>query len=338
MRRLVGIALVAVPLMTLASAPAYAEVKTRDKALVKFEGMLGRVFNLFGGKAAKEGIENKVAVKGNRKATVNDSTGTIIDLSEEKVYDLDMKKKTYTVKTFDQIRKEMREAEEKARKEAEKIEKEEPAQREEPQKSEKPQKEYEFDFDVKETGQKKQIAGYDTRQAIATVTVREKGKTLEESGGMVMTSDMWLGPEIPQLEESWEFDMKYAAKLAGPEAAAAAAVSAEQMAQILAMFPLVGKAQERMAKDGDKLKGTPLETTVVFETVKSKEVFEQEQKQAASGSGGGGIGGLLAKKIMKKEPPKQRGTIMTSKVETLEIATTVAADDLAIPAGFKEKK
>ena len=39
-----------------------------------------------------------------------------------------------------------------------------------------------------------------------TVTVREKGKTLEEGGGMVMTTDMWLGPEIPQMKEFAEFD------------------------------------------------------------------------------------------------------------------------------------
>ena len=42
MKRLVRIALVALPLVTLAAAPAYAEVKTRDKTTVKFEGMLGR--------------------------------------------------------------------------------------------------------------------------------------------------------------------------------------------------------------------------------------------------------------------------------------------------------
>ena len=58
MKRLVRIALVAVPLMTLAASPAYAEVKTRDKTQVKFEGMLGRMFNLFGGKSAKEGVES----------------------------------------------------------------------------------------------------------------------------------------------------------------------------------------------------------------------------------------------------------------------------------------
>ena len=51
-----------------------------------------------------------VAVKGNRKATLNDTTGQIIDLGEEKVYELDMKKKTYKVTTFAELRRRMEEA------------------------------------------------------------------------------------------------------------------------------------------------------------------------------------------------------------------------------------
>src|SRR6478609_6275728 len=100
MKRLLRIATLALPLTILAAAPAYADAKTRDKTTVQFEGMLGRMFNLFGGKAAKEGVEAKTAVKGSRKATINDTAGHIVDLSEEKVYDLDMRKKTYTVTTF----------------------------------------------------------------------------------------------------------------------------------------------------------------------------------------------------------------------------------------------
>src|SRR5918993_1033702 len=105
MKRLVRTAVVAL-VMGAVAAPAFAEVKTRDKSQVKFEGLLGKMFNLFGGKSAKEGVESRSAVKGTRKAMLNDNGGTIIDLSEEKVYELDAKKKQYTVKTFDQIRKE----------------------------------------------------------------------------------------------------------------------------------------------------------------------------------------------------------------------------------------
>ena len=93
MKRLARIAIVAVPLMTLAAPPAYADVKTRDKTTVKFEGMLGRMFNLFGGKTAKEGIEGLTAVKGNRKATLTIRGGHDHRPVGGKSYDLDMKKK-----------------------------------------------------------------------------------------------------------------------------------------------------------------------------------------------------------------------------------------------------
>jgi hypothetical protein len=329
MKRLARIAIVALPLMTLAAAPAYADVKTRDKTTIKFEGMLGRMFSLFGGKAAKEGIEGLTAVKGSRKATIKGDTGEIIDLSEEKVYDLDMKKKTYTVATFEEMRQKMREAQERARKEAEK----EPGNKEEP-KQQKPTKEYEVDFDVKDTGQKKSIAGYDTHETIVTVTVREKGKTLEEAGGIVMTNDIWLGPKIPALKEITDFDIKYWKQLQGPEMAA---ISAEQMASMIAMYPLVAKATERMAKDGDKLAGTPLDTTTTIESVMSKDQLTDAQS-SSSGSKGGGISGMLARKIVKQEPPKARSTIVTTHHEVLEVTPSAAATDVAVPADFKEKK
>jgi hypothetical protein len=330
MKRLARIAIVALPLMTLATAPAYAEVKTRDKTQVKFEGLLGRMFNLFGGKSAKEGVEGRTAVKGNRKATLNDTGGTIVDLSEEKIYDIDVKKKQYTVTTFEELRRRMREAQEKAKQQ---VDREEPRQKQEdPQ---KPTKEYEVDFDVKDTGQKKQIAGYDAKNTVVTITVREKGRTLDEAGGVVMTNDMWLGPAIPQLKELYDFDIKYAKQLQGPEAAA---ISAEQMAAMLAMFPLIGKATDRMQKDAGKLAGTPLETTTTFEAVRSKDQLIEAQESSAKSSSGGGIGGLLAKKMIKKEEPKARTVIATTHHEVLEVSMSVAPADLAIPADFKEKK
>ena len=43
MKRLVRIAMIALPLMTFA-APAYAEVKTREKTQVKLEGSVIRCF------------------------------------------------------------------------------------------------------------------------------------------------------------------------------------------------------------------------------------------------------------------------------------------------------
>jgi hypothetical protein len=271
-------------------------------------------------------------VKGNRKATFNDTTGKIIDLSEEKVYDLDVRKKTYTVTTFDELRRRMQEQAQKTKDQAQK---EEPAQAQEAQ---KPQKEYEVDFEVKDTGQKKKIAGYDTHETMVITTVREKGKTLEEGGGLVMTNDMWLGPQIPQLRENADFEIRYWKQLKGPQMMGDE-ISAEQKAAVMAMFPLIAKASDRLAKDGDKLSGTALDTTTTIESVKSPDEMAQAQQQQSQSSGtGGGISGMLAKKMIKKEEPKQRSTVMTSHHEILEVATSVSPSDLAIPADFKEKK
>jgi hypothetical protein len=323
MKRLVLIAAVAVPLLTFAVAHPYADVKTRSQLNMKFEGFLGFMLNR--GKAAKEGLVNTAAVKGNRKATMSEDRGEIVDLGEEKVYTLDVKKKEYTVETFDQIRKRMREEAEKARKE---MEKQEPQEKGEPQ---KPQKEYEVDFDVKDTGQKKQIIGYDTHETVITITVREKGKTLDESGGIVMTNDMWMAPAIPELKEIGDFELRYWKAL--QEGSGVPSMSPEQLAQIMAAYPLFGKAMERMQKDRDKLTGTAIDTTTTLETVKGKE----DTTQAQSSGGGGGLGGMLSRKLMKKES-KPRSTIFTSRTQYLEISKSVAASDLAIPADFKEKK
>jgi hypothetical protein len=109
---------IALSVTALAAAPAMADVKTRDKSQVKFEGMLGRMMGMFGGKAAKEGVVTAVAVKGDRKAEMNDTVGRIVDLKEEKIYELDLKKKSYEVITFEELRRRLREAREKAEKEA----------------------------------------------------------------------------------------------------------------------------------------------------------------------------------------------------------------------------
>lgn len=323
MKRFLVSCAIALPLIAVTSPALQADVRTRDKSQIKFEGMLGRVIGMFGGKAARDGFVSTTVVKGDRKATMNESTGQIIDLAEEKVYELDVKKKTYKVTTFDELRRQMREARERAEKDA----KEEAGQQQEPG---QPAKEVEVDFDVKETGQKKSLAGYDTRQVIMTITVREKGRTLEEGGGVVMTADSWLGPRIAAMKEVSDFDVRYWKQLQGPDAAG---LSAEQMAAVLAMYPMVGKAMERLKQEGGKLDGTPLAQTTTFEAVKSKAQMAEGQNTG----GGGGLGGMLARRL-KKDDAKPRATIFTTQYELQEIATSVAASDVAIPAEFKEKK
>ena len=326
----------------LSSYGVAADVRTEQKSQVQFGGMLGRVFNLFGGKGAREGVTSTVAVKGNRKITTTGNTSQIIDLDEEKIYDIDLRRKTYKVTTFAELRRQMEEARRKAEEEARREAPSEPREPgRDPQKAEKPEKEFEVDFDVKKTGETKPLAGLNTSRAIMTITVREKGKKLEESGGMVLTSDMWLAPEQKSLDEVAEFDLRYAQKLYG----GVAGVSADQMAMAMAMYPMMQPAVERMSKEGTELEGTPIMTTVTFEAVKSAEQMEAEKKQEQpqskpSGGLGGMLGGALAKRMKKpsEDEQKPRVMVMSTTIETLKISTDVAAADLAIPAGFKENK
>jgi hypothetical protein len=330
-------ATLAVSVALLSSPAVHADVRTDEKSRIEFSGMLGRMFNVFGGKAAHDGVERTVAVKGDRKASMSEATGQIIDLAEEKVYDLDVKKKSYKVTTFAELRRRMEEAQKKMH---------DRAQTEGGTADQSaPDRQMEIDFDIRNTGEKKAINGFDTHQAIVTVTIREKGKTLEQGGGMVMTSDMWLAPTIREMKEIREFDMRFAQKLYGPVVAGA---SAEQMAAALAMYPMMKQAIAKMNAESGRIDGTPVLTTTTMETVKSAEQMASDAKPAedqparAPTSVSGLLGGFAKKAAAKRassdDAGKARATFMTSTSEVLKVVTNVAPEDLAIPAGFKESK
>jgi hypothetical protein len=322
MNRVMGTTAALLGMLVLSAAPALADVKTRERSQVKFEGMLGRMVGMFGGKAARDGVVTTHAVRGDRKVELTDAAGRIVDLREEKIYELDMKRRTYQVTTFDDVRRRLREAQEKAAQEAAKQDRDEERQ-------ETPAADLEVDFDVKETGQTRTIAGHPAREVVMTVTLRQKGRTLEDGGGFVMTGNNWLGPDIPAMKELAEFELRYWKAIA-PETTG---MSAEQMAAVMAMYPAIKTAMERLQAEGQKLDGTPLATTTVFETVRSKEQLAQ---QPAAG-GGGGIGGRLAGRLMKRDP-QPRSTVFTLTTETVEISQNVDPAELEIPAGFKERK
>lgn len=328
--------LVTLALFVCASFTVFADVRTEQKTQVQFAGMFGRMVNLFGGRAAREGVTSTVIVKGNRKAVVGENSSQIIDLDEEKIYDVDLRRKQYKVTTFAELRKQM----EDARREAEENARRESGDRTEPSKSDEPEKEVEVDFDVKNTGASKAINGFNTSQTIVTVTVREKGKTLEEGGGLVMKTDLWMAPEQKALREVYEFDMRYAQKLYG---GMFGNVSANQIAMMMAMYPMMRQAVERMQKEGSKIEGTAIHTTLTFEAVPSAEQAKAAKKEDTSAAPGrGGIGGMLgglARRARKQDDePKQRTPFMTSTTEVLKLSTDVSANDVAIPAGFKETR
>ena len=349
MIRKLTIAALVLGLVAVSTHSLRADVKSDEKTLVKFEGMLGKVVGIFGGKSAREGVKSSVAVRGDRMATLNDTTGNIVDLKEEKIYDLDIKKKTYKVITFAEMRKQIEDAQKKAAEEMKKAQAEnKTAPQQAPPSSD--QKQMEVDFSLKESGQTKQINGFDTKEFVMTVTMREKGKKLEESGGLVLTSNIWEAPKVAAMNEVAEFQIRFAKAIATPMIVGA---SQEEMASAMAMYPMMKDAIARARTEGVKMNGTPILTTTIVEAVQSAEQIAQSQQQQQQGSTSSSTptnptaaaGRLLGGLMKRGQKPSDtaaaapgHATIMTTTTEVLKIGTTVVDADLSIPAGFKENK
>ena len=326
---------------TVALAPVVeAGVKTEERTVVKFGGALGGLLNKFGGKAAKEGVVQTVAVVGDRKLTLAEDRGEIVDLGEEKIYELDPKKKSYTVTTFADLKKRIEEQRAKAEKDAAEARKKEEKHEKQASASEAPPTEMEVDVEMGETGQKRTIAGHEARQVTTKAWVHEKGKKIEQSGGMLVTVDTWLGPKIDALDEVQSFDRRYGLKMAEIMGfpAPGATTSAGQMASLTAMYPGLVQAMEKIEAESKKvdMKGTPLASGLTITLWKSPAQVAEAEKQSDGMSTG--LSGLLAKKLMKKgNPSDPRTEVLSSTSETLAITPGAGAADVAIPAGYKEK-
>ena len=305
---------------------ARADVKVQDLTKLKIEGVMGSVLGLFGGKAAGEGVTRTVAVRGDRKLSLDESSGELIDLKEEKVYRIDVAKKQYQVVTFEELRKEQ----EKARKEMEKASQEgaKDGAKESPRENE-----MEVDLDVRKTGQKKAIHGFDTEQVIVTVTARKKGQALEQGGGTVITQDMWLAPGMKAQDEVAAFDRRYFEKLYGSQQAALA-----DLALVAATTPGMGQGLKKLQAEGSKIQGYPVLTTMTVESVKSAAEAKPPAEESAPPTSLGGLFGSVAKKVVQtKADSGPRSTVMTSSHELLSLSKDVREADTALPAGYTKK-
>lgn len=326
--------IVTTAVLALSAAVALADGTVQQKTQVKLGGAVGAIANVFGGRATHEGLESSVAIKGNRKATRTGGRGEIVDLNEEKVYRVDYDEKTYKVVTFDELRKQFEEQRARAAERADKSSKE---------KNEGP--EYDVDFDVKETGKRETINGFNTHQTIATVTVHEKGKTLDQSGGFVLTSDMWLGPKIPAMAEIASFDRKYFTKVYGSMITSADMTSA---AALVATTPAFAKAMKVFAEKRGAFEGTPIRTNLTFETVAGPAGSNESASSSSDSSPGSAasavIGGLM-NRMKKRQAEKnadaaksngpERSSLFSSTNEILSASSSASADTVSL-AGFKK--
>jgi hypothetical protein len=277
--------------------------------------------------------------------TVNEDTAELIDLKEEKIYKIDLKKKTYSVATFEEIRRQMEDAMAKAKAQAQA----QTAKANEPAPQDKP--DVKIDFKLSETGQKKMIGAYNTREVLATVTITTKDKKTGDEGSMMMNSSMWLAPKIAALKELEDFDRKVAEKLYLPIAREMAA----QMAPAMGMYPGLSEGMARLEKEKVNMNGTAILTSVSVDAVAKPAQTAQTGKEPPAAqpqqnkqpeiprSLGGLLGGLRRggkgnDDSAKTNDNNKPASLMTTNHELLSVSTSVAEADVAIPVGFKEIK
>ena len=124
------------------------------------------------------------------------------------------------------------------------------------------------------------------------------------------------------------------------------------MAAAAAMYPMLVDAMKRVHVEGEKVDGTPVQTTMTIDGVEDPNAPKDESSTSSSEpTTPTGLGGFLAKKMMQKNKdkekdqasgdaealPKGHSRVMTIYQELQSVSTDVTAADVAVPEGFKEK-
>ena len=213
------------------------------------------------------------------------------------------------------------------------------------------------EFAIKSTGQKQVINGWNTHDELVTITMHEKGKTLEKAGGFVMSNDLWMGPKVAALRDLADFDRRYASKLYGSTLNSDVremATDMRQMAAAAAMSPAFGKAMKVFAEHRHSFEGTAIRTNMSFVAVAGSEAPKQQESADRDSSptsvSGAVIGGLFNKMKQRKQERDQkekkedgsnekegRSEVLTSSVELLKANNSASAADVALPAGFRQR-
>lgn len=225
-----------------------------------------------------------VLVHGNQKATVTKDTIDIIDLDAGTMIHIDKVKKTYSVVTFDELRKMMEQLPQ--------LQQQQQTQLRQMQQQAPPiNLQMSFDVQVKDTGVTKEINGLMATEHIMTLTMKitppasngaqGSGPAATAAGtgspanspqnspqnvtavAYTITTDIWVAPDPPQIQEIHDFDLRMAQKMMqGTDTSAllaswkANANGGAATGMLFANQPGAADAMKRLGEELAKLKGT----------------------------------------------------------------------------------
>ena len=323
----------------VASTAAFADFSYDQNAKMTGGAMAGmmKIAGAFS-KAARDPMSSTVMVKGDRMAHIGANHISVIDLKSETITDIDPVKKTYSVITFADMAKAMQQMSDKMA-----------------EKGKEQKADMNFKASLKETGEKKVISGFNTKEVVLTIEMEATDQKSGNKGAMTVVSDMWLAPQIPGYEEVKDFYKRMATKLAWTPGSNAMAMQSGDMM----------KGMGQLAKESAKLEGVPVLQIMKMGVAGDGTGMPQsgnaeKPRQAAPPlptagevaasaiAGRFGLGGLGKKKKPAEEQPAQTstapaqstdssGSLMEMTTESTNFSTaSIDASRFDVPAGFKK--
>jgi hypothetical protein len=188
-----------------------------------------------------------ILVKGNRMAHISQDSAEIIDLDQETITHIDDAKKQYSVVTFQEMKAAMEDAVKKMQ--------QQPTPAAPTAANTTPPPEMKFKVNVTNTGASKQVAGLAASESILKMSMEATDQKSGQTGGMAMTNDMWMAPEIPGYDQVRDFNRRMGEKMGSMMDPAMRSMISPQM---LSAQPGMYQGMADMAKEMSKIKGVPV--------------------------------------------------------------------------------
>jgi hypothetical protein len=339
-KQIVGAALIA-----LVAGGAFAGVTKSQKSEITFKGFgtmsststdliiadrkLSDMNAEFKGKGLLGGLAGKTMFRSGH-------TGDLIDLAGMTTSQIDHKKKQYTVTPMEkwaETQKQMQGA----------GQEQDPAAK----KTESDIKIVKSEFKVEDTGEKKNINGFDCRKFLALWTVEWENTRTGEKGTDRLETATWTTPMTNDLRaaqaEEMAFAQTYMKAIGFDSATFQRDVLGTQWIGLLAAFdPVNGKSKltpdsSVVAREMGKIQGYPIVVDGKYYPAPKAKPAEEE---ASTGGGLGGALGKLGAGLLKKKPnPEEEKAPAVAFYTEITALSTAAIDpaSLQVPAGYKKK-
>lgn len=335
---------IALPLVANADITMEESVAVSGSGLMKMANMSGRTTTTISGNRAR--TESDMRFESGMMRALSGGAGQstqIVRLDQDKIYDLNNKKKTYTETTFAEQRAAVQKA-------MEQMQKGQASQQQATSGVDESQCQWsDPKAEVRKTGERAAIGGYQAERLTVVATQACTDKKTGQVCEFGLSLDQWLAPDFDAGAETLAYQQAYAEKMGFT--ASASRDFAERAQTMFGRYR--GLLTEVAAKTRD-VKGHPVKASFSL-GVGGPQCQSTQQTQASGGpaeppSLGGALGGALGGMFGKKKEASQPAAatpppatinglmpLMTVSTELISVNRSGVADTaFEVPADFKK--